>query len=241
MLERIRCLIVEDEPLAAEVLADYIGEVPHLELAGICEDAIYASSFLKRESIDLLFLDIHLPKLKGLDFLKMLSHPPQVILTTAYHQYALEAFAYDVIDYLLKPIEFERFLQAVHKVKVEKTEGTSLNPEAQTEESFRFFRVNKKNVKILLKDIVYIESLKEYVRICTADRSVVTKFQIGELQKVLAVPNLLRIHRSYLVAKNKITAYTATEVEIQGKTLPIGRTYREEVHSILSEFLETGK
>ncbi|NRB51224.1 MAG: response regulator transcription factor [Saprospiraceae bacterium] len=241
MPEHIRCLIVEDEPLAAEVLADYIGEVPHLELVSICEDAIYASSFLKQNAIDLLFLDIHLPKLKGLDFLKMLSHPPQVILTTAYHQYALEAFEYDVLDYLLKPIEFERFLQAVHKVKMEKTEGGYSNSEVSAEEEFRFFRVNKKNVKVLLKDIVYVESLKEYVRICTEDRSIVTKFQIGELQTTLAIPNLLRIHRSYLVAKNKISAYSATEVEIQGKTIPIGRTYREEVHSILSEFLETGK
>lgn len=241
MPERIRCLIVEDEPLAAEVLADYIAEVPHLELVGICEDAIFASSFLKQTAIDLLFLDIHLPKLKGLDFLKMLTHPPQVILTTAYHQYALEAFEYDVIDYLLKPIEFERFLQAIHKVEVAGSEGVAQHAEVSSEESFRFFRVNKKNVKVLLKDIVYIESLKEYVRIYTAQDSIVTKFQIGELQTTLAAPNLMRIHRSYLVAKNKISAYSATEVEVHGKSLPIGRTYRETVHAILSEFLETGK
>ena len=241
MPERIRCLIVEDEPLAAEVLADYIAEVPHLELVGICEDAIYASSFLKRESIDLLFLDIHLPKLKGLAFLKMLSHPPQVILTTAYHQYALEAFEHEVIDYLLKPIEFERFLQAIHKVKVEPDMAMPPSLEAPPAASFRFFRVNKKNVKVLLKDIIYVESLKEYVRIYTEQDAIVTKFQIGELQTTLATPNLLRIHRSYLVAKNKISAYSATEVEVNGKSLPIGRTYREEVHHILSEFLETGK
>lgn len=241
MPERIRCLIVEDEPLAAEVLSDYISEVPHLELVGICEDAIFASSFLKQNEVDLLFLDIHLPKLKGLDFLKMLTHPPQVILTTAYHQYALEAFEYDVIDYLLKPIEFDRFLQAVHKVEVGNREGLSQLAEASSQEPFRFFRVNKKNVKVLLKDIVYVESLKEYVRIYTAQDSIVTKFQIGELQAALAAPNLMRIHRSYLVAKNKISAYSATEVEVEGKSLPIGRTYREAVHAVLSEFLETGK
>ncbi len=241
MPERIRCLIVEDEPLAAEVLADYIREVPHLELVGTCEDAIYASSFLKQNAIDLLFLDIHLPKLKGLDFLKMLTHPPQVILTTAYHQYALEAFEHDVVDYLLKPIEFERFLQAIHKVKVQKEIEVTQRAEVASEESFRFFRVNKKNVKILLKDIVYIESLKEYVRIFTEQNAIVTKFQIGELQTALATPNLLRIHRSYVVAKDKISAYSATEVEVQGKSLPIGRTYREEVHAVLSQFLETGK
>ncbi|NET32585.1 MAG: response regulator transcription factor [Cyanothece sp. SIO1E1] len=242
MPEHIRCLIVEDEPLAAEVLADYIGEVPHLELVGICEDAIYASSFLRQNEIDLLFLDIHLPKLKGLDFLKMLTHPPQVILTTAYHQYALEAFEHDVLDYLLKPIEFERFLQAIHKVKIEKDIGVTSRVEGVSpEEPFRFFRVNKKNVKILLKDIIYVESLKEYVRIFTEQNAIVTKFQIGELQTTLATPNLLRVHRSYLVAKDKISAYSATEVEVQGKSLPIGRTYREEVHAVLSKFLETGK
>lgn len=240
MLEQIRCLIVEDEPLAAEVLADYIAEVPHLELVGTCEDAIYASSFLKKEVVDLLFLDIHLPKLKGLDFLKMLSHPPQVILTTAYHQYALEAFEYDVVDYLLKPIEFERFLQAIQKVKTENGRNNSSRSEAPTEEPFRFFRVNKRNVKVLLKDIIYIESLKEYVRIYTEQNTIVTKFQIGELQRTLAITDLLRIHRSYVVAKNKITAFSATEVEIDGKSLPIGRTYREEVQAVLSKFLETG-
>lgn len=240
MLERIRCLIVEDEPLAAEVLADYIAEVPHLELVTTCEDAIYASSVLKRESIDLLFLDIHLPKLKGLDFLKMLSHPPQVILTTAYHQYALEAFEYDVIDYLLKPIEFERFLQAVHKVKLEKILEVSGGKEKQEEDAFRFFRVNKRNIKVKLKDIIFVESLKEYVRIYTEERTIITKFQIGELQRSLEEPNLLRIHRSFLVAKSKISAYSATEVEVAGKSLPIGRTYREEVHAVLSQFLETG-
>ncbi|MBX2875286.1 MAG: LytTR family DNA-binding domain-containing protein [Saprospiraceae bacterium] len=240
MPERIRCLIVEDEPLAAEVLADYIAEVLHLELVGICEDAIYASSLLKQESIDLLFLDIHLPKLKGLDFLRMLTHPPQVILTTAYHQYALEAFEYDVVDYLLKPIEFERFLQAIHKVKIASGAETPSITTTEVEEPFRFFRVNKRNVKVLLKDIIYVESLKEYVRIHTEQNTIVTKFQIGELQRVLGMPNFLRIHRSYLVAKNKISAYSATEVEVKGKSLPIGRTYREEVQANLSKFLETG-
>ncbi len=240
MQQHIKCLIVEDEPLAAEVLADYIAEIPHLELVGTCEDAIYASSFLKKEAVDLLFLDIHLPKLKGLDFLKMLSHPPQVILTTAYHQYALEAFEYDVVDYLLKPIEFERFLQALQKIKVEKVVNNFNKVEEQVEEPFRFFRVNKRNVKVLLKDIIYIESLKEYVRIYTEHNSIVTKFQIGELQRILATADLLRIHRSYIVAKKKITAYSATEIEIDGKSLPIGRTYREEVQATLSQFLETG-
>lgn len=240
MSKPIRCLIVEDEPLAAEVLTDYIADVPHLELVAICEDAIYASSLLKRETIDLIFLDIHLPKLKGLDFLKMLTHPPQVILTTAYHQYALEAFEHDVVDYLLKPIEFERFLQAIHKVKLENTKQVDSPKMEQEPESFRFFRVNKRNVKVKLKDIIFVESLKEYVKIHTEKGSLVTKFQIGALQKTLAEPDLLRIHRSFLVAKNKITAYSATEVEVAGKSLPIGRTYREEVHSILSTFLETG-
>lgn len=240
MSRQIRCMIVEDEPLAAEVLSDYISEVPHLELVAICEDAIYASSLLKQEKIDLLFLDIHLPKLKGLDFLKMLTHPPQVILTTAYHQYALEAFTYDVVDYLLKPIEFERFLQAVHKVKVPNSQVGQVRSTPPAQELFRFFRVNKRNVKVKLKDIIFVESLKEYVRIHTEKESLITKFQIGELQKSLADPDLLRIHRSFLVAKHKITAYSATEVEIGDKTLPIGRTYREQVHLILSKFLETG-
>ncbi len=222
----LRCLIVEDEPLAADILSDYIRDAPGLELAGSCPDALFALEFLQKEKVDVIFLDIHLPKLKGLDFLKILPQPPQVILTTAYHQYALDSYEFDVIDYLLKPIEFSRFLKAIQKLK----KPTEASVRLEKERPFHFFNVNKKHLKVYLDEILYIESLKEYVRIHLPDnRSIVTKFQLGEIHDLLQQPNFIRIHRSFLIAKDKIQAYSATEVEIAGKSLPIGRSYREVV------------
>ncbi|NUN99168.1 MAG: response regulator transcription factor [Saprospiraceae bacterium] len=223
----LRCLIIEDEPLAAEILSDYIRDAPGLELAGVCSDALFALEFLQRERVDVLFLDIHLPKLKGLDFLKTLSHPPQVILTTAYHEYALEGYELAVTDYLLKPIEFSRFLKAVQKLQHPVAQIEPLPAPQTPERPAYFFNVGKKRVKVYFDEILYAESLKEYVRIFLPGRSVVTKMQLGELESLLGSAGFVRIHRSFLVAKSKIDAYSATEVEVGGKTLPIGRSYRE--------------
>ena len=227
-MKKLRCLIVEDEPLAAEVLADYVSQMRQLELVGICEDAIYATEALSNESIDVIFLDIHLPKLKGLDFIKSLQNPPQIIITTAYHQYALEGFELSVVDYLLKPIEFSRFLQAVNKLKT-KTSTTSKRTIAKKERAFRFFNVKKKKVKVYLDEILYIESRKDYVKIHTREQCLTTKFQLGELESILEEAKLLRIHRSFLVSKDHIKAFSATEIEVADQKLPIGRSYKDSV------------
>ena len=232
-MNTIKCLIVEDEPLAAEILKDYVEQLPQLELIGICQDAIYATEALQKQRVDLLFLDIHLPKLKGLDFIKTLQNPPQVILTTAYHQYALQGYELNVVDYLLKPIEFSRFLQAVNKVQVNHQEASILQIQ-ESKRSFHFFNVNKRKVKVFDDEILYVESLKEYVKIVLEDKTHVTKFQLGELETYLADPNFLRIHRSYLIALDKISTYSATDIEIQGNHLPIGRSYRMQVAQILT-------
>jgi DNA-binding LytR/AlgR family response regulator len=237
-MQNYNCLIVEDEPLAAEVLEDYIKQVPFLDLKGICTDALFALDFLQKENIDLIFLDIHLPKLKGLDFLKVLKNPPKVILTTAYHEYALQGYELNVLDYLLKPIEFSRFLQAVNKLEQSKTSKNFEN-EAITgtnkERIFHFFNVDKKKIKIYEDEILYIESLKEYVRIFTASQNLITKFQLGQIEDILDKTHFIRTHRSFLVAKDKIEAYTATHVEIKGKEIPIGRNYKELVMSLLEK------
>lgn len=227
------CIIVEDEPLAAEVLTDYINQVPFLELKGVCSDAIYAMEVLQREKVDLIFLDIHLPKLKGLEFLESLKNPPAVIITSAYNEYALQGFDMNVVDYLLKPIRFNRFLKAVNKLK-QQQDGT-LHPSAPSpgERLYIFFNVGKKRVKIYLDEILFIESLREYVRITTHDKSILTKFQLSEIEGLLAKNNFLRIHRSFIVAKEKIDAFTATDVEVSGKQIPIGRSYKELVISVL--------
>ena len=235
-MQRYNCIIVEDEPLAAEVLQDYIRQVPFLELKAVCNDAFFAMETLQRQKIDLLFLDIHLPKLKGLDFLKTLQNPPRVIITSAYHEYALQGYEYNVVDYLLKPIEFSRFLMAVNKLKqspVPEVRISSLLPAA--ERPYQFFNVSKKKVKVYLDEILYIESLKEYIRIYTSTRSILTKFPLGQIEEMLANNNFLRIHRSFIVARDKIDAFTATEVEINGKQIPVGRSYKELVQSVLEK------
>lgn len=231
----IRCLIIEDEPLAAEVLADYVAAVPQLDLVEICPDALYALEVLRNKPIDLLFLDIHLPKLKGLDFLATLADPPQVILTTAYHQYALEGYTYNVVDYLLKPIAFQRFVQAVNKVAAP-TPPTSPVPVLEdATPPYQFVNVNKRAVKVILSDILYIESLKEYAHIHLIDQTIITKAQLGELQLRFSSKHLLRVHRSFLIAKDKITAFSSTDIEIGNTSIPIGRSYKQQVLDILKE------
>jgi len=222
------CIIVEDEPIAAEVLEDYIRQVPFLELKKKCSDAIYAMEALQEENIDLIFLDIHLPKLKGLDFIKTLKHPPKIIITSAYQEYALQGYELNVIDYLLKPIEFSRFLMAVNKLKQQDNSKTPVPANAKTEErAHLFFNVNKKHVKIYLDDILYIESLREYVKITTKDKSILTKIQLGEIEELLAKNNFLRVHRSFIISKSKIESFSPAEIEINGQQIPIGRNYKE--------------
>lgn len=226
-MHRYNCIIVEDEPLAAEVIKDYIDQVPFLQLKGICTDALYAMDLLQKEQIDLVFLDIHLPKLKGLDFIKALKKPPQIIITSAYQEYALQGYELNVVDYLLKPIEFNRFLMAVNKLK----ERSSTEPQREA----LFFNVSKKRVKVYIDEILFIESLKEYIRITTKDKTILTKFQLGQIEEMLAKNGFLRVHRSFLVAQNKIDAFSAIDVEVNGTQIPIGRSYKDVVMTALEK------
>ncbi len=229
-MQKYTCIIVEDEPLASEVLQDYIGQIPFLELKESFTDALFATEYLNNHTVDLIFLDIHLPKLKGLDFISSLNHPPHIIMTTAYHEYALKGFDLNVLDYLLKPIDFNRFLKAVNKLSG--MEHSKLIP---TERKSLFFNVNKKNVRIYLDEILYIESLKEYVRIVTSNKSIVTKFQLGQIENLLTHQDFVRIHRSFIISIQKIEAFTATDVEINGKLIPIGRGYKDELTELLNK------
>jgi DNA-binding LytR/AlgR family response regulator len=231
---RYNCIIVEDEPLAAEVLTDYIRQVPFLQLVHVCTDALYAMEELQSQQIDLIFLDIHLPKLKGIEFLEALKNPPKVIVTSAYKDYAVDAFDLNVIDYLLKPIRFNRFLKAVNKLNDQKIIAKPAESEIRSPERlYLFLNVGKKKIKVFLDEILYIESLRDYVRITAKDKSVHTKFQISEIEDLLINNNFLRVHRSFIVAKDKITAFTASDIEINNKQIPIGRSYKELVISIL--------
>ncbi len=223
-MSKITCIIVEDEPLAAKVLSDYIAQVPFLELRGTFRDAILATEFLRESKVDLIFLDIHLPKLKGMAFLRTLAHPPAVIITTAYHQYAVEGFDLNVTDYLLKPIEFERFLTAVTKVRT--GQGEKEPPEKADAKDYLFVNVQKKKVKILFPEILYIESQREYVRIVTTRTEYLSKMSTNEIESLLPGHLFKRVHRSFIVSLSKVESYTAEEIEINGVSIPVGRDYR---------------
>ncbi len=230
-MSNIKCIIIEDEPLAAKVLSDYILQVPFLELHGTFKDAILATDYLRQNTIDLMFLDIHLPKLKGMAFLKTLTHPPAVIITTAYHQYAVEGFNLNVTDYLLKPFDFERFLIAVTKVKT--AEGEKQKPnESQEIKDFIFLNVQKKKVKILFSEIVYIESQREYIKIITTEKEYVSKMSTHEIEGLLPANLFKRIHRSFIVSIGKIQSYTAKIVEVNGVSIPIGRGYIDIIENL---------
>lgn len=229
-MSEIKCIIVEDEPLAAKVLTDYISQVPFLKLQGSFKDAILATAFLQDNQTDLIFLDIHLPKLKGLAFLKTLTNPPAIIITTAYHQYAIEGFDLNVTDYLLKPIEFERFLSAVNKVKGRQLEKKQ-HMENETKDHL-FMSVQNKKIKILYSEILYIESQQEYIKIVTTKKEYYSKLTTNEMESLLPANLFKRIHRSYIVSLKKIDSYTSEMVEVNNISIPIGRSYR----GILEDF-----
>ncbi len=223
----LNCLIVEDEPLAAKIIEDYVAQIPGLKLKGICGDVFSANEKLRNEKIDIIFLDINLPKINGLEFLKTINNKYGIIITTAYHQYALEGFNLNVIDYLLKPIEFSRFLQAVNKTFAQYPEKITEVAKETSERKFHFFVADKKRHKIYFEEILYVESLKDYVKIHTVTKSLVTKFQIGEIEQLLKDHDFFRIHKSFIVNMKHLSAFNANEVEIGKTNLPIGRTYAE--------------
>lgn len=226
----LRCIIVEDEPLAAEILAEYIGMTPTLTLTHVCADAVRALDVLNNHPVDLVFLDINLPKLSGIDFLKSFQKPPKVIITTAYHEFAVEGFELRVVDYLLKPVEFDRFTKAVQKA-LSRTSGTAdVASAVPPERPYYFFNVSKRAVKIYLDEIQYIESLKDSVAIhLTTGICHHTHYQLGQLEALMPADLFLRIHRSFLVAIDKIRAHSSTTVDIGGISLPIGRSHKQEV------------
>lgn len=233
-MQTYNCMIIEDEPLAAEVLQDHIRQVPFLKLVCCCSDAFFAMERLQQFDIDLIFLDIHLPKMKGLDLIKVLKSPPKIIITSAYQEYAIQGYEFNVIDYLLKPIEFSRFLKAVNKIEQIKETVVPVRPAAPpADRVYILFTVGRKKVKVFLDEILYIESMKEYIRVNTKSKSVLTKFKLNQVDELLSQNNFLRIHRCFIVAKDKIEAFSTTEVELGGKRLPIGRSYKELVLSAL--------
>lgn len=236
--KKIICLAVDDEPPALEVLKKFITSVHSLELAGTCVDAIEAMNFLQSNVVDLIFLDIKMPELLGTDFIRALKNPPKVIFTTAFRKYAIEGFELDAVDYLLKPISFDRFLKAVSKVMQRPLSDTKTDGEMQSKKTDTFgyisFRSDRKMVKVSLNDILYIESIKDYIKVITVTNTIITKQSISSVEELLSKEMFIRIHRSYIVALNKIESYNSELVWIAKHELPISRLYRHEVEKLLN-------
>jgi DNA-binding LytR/AlgR family response regulator len=235
--KKIICMAVDDEPPALEVLKKFITSVHSLELAGTCTDAIEAINFLQSRPVDLIFLDIKMPELLGTDLIRALKNPPKVIFTTAFRKYAIEGFELDAVDYLLKPISFDRFLKAVNKIMqlslVEtKIENAGQNKKAETS-GYINFRSDRRMIKVLFNDILYIESIKDYIKVVTKGNTIITKQSISSVQEMLPTAMFVRIHRSYIVALDKIESYNNEIVWIAKQELPISRMYRHEVEAVL--------
>jgi DNA-binding LytR/AlgR family response regulator len=225
----MKCLLVDDEPPAIEVLRKYIATMPSLEVAGECHHGMDAFEFIRKNKVDLVFLDVQMPKLLGTDVIKALPHPPKIIFTTAYREYAADGFDLNAVDYLLKPFSLDRFLKAIHKAQLGdlsvdlKTETSSGN------DRFLYFRADRKMVKVMVNDILYIESSKDYVKIIAGPQTIMTKQTITAVQEMLPPDLFLRIHRSFIVAVDKINSYTPQSVFIQKEEIPVGPLYRTDV------------
>lgn len=234
----IRCIIIDDEPLAREIIRRYIDDVPMLRLAGECSNAVQAMALLQHQSVDLIFLDIRMPQLNGTDFLRILKNPPRTILTTAYSEHALEGYELDVVDYLVKPIRFDRFLKAVNKAFPVNGNRADVKPAENVEEkksdSFVYFRADRKMVKVMLSDILYVESMKDYVKVFTPQGVIITKQSITSVEAMLPEKLFVRSHRSFIVAVNRIKSFTNELIELDKAEIPIGKLYRNGVMKVLS-------
>lgn len=226
-MNKIRCLLVDDEPPAIELLERYTSMIEQLEVVGKSYSAVKAFDKLKDTKVDLMFLDIQMPVLNGIDFIKTLKNPPAIILTTAYREYALDGYDLDIIDYLLKPIAFDRFLKAVDRFRERSTPKIIEKLPTEGQPQHIFFNINKTHHKVILSDILYIESLKDYVRIHTKNERLVVKGNIGSILKQIPESQFVRIHRSFVIALSAVKSFNQSEVVIEGERLPIGSSYRE--------------
>ncbi|MBC7745848.1 MAG: response regulator transcription factor [Flavobacterium sp.] len=227
----IRCLIVDDEPLALDIIEDYISKVPFLELVKSTTSAIEGLSLVQNNNIDLVFLDVQMPELTGLQFLKIINGRCDVILTTAYSQYALEGYELDVIDYLLKPIAFDRFYKAAQKVLHQKQNSSPLpspeTPASNIHHNFIFVKTENKIQKIYLDDILYIEGLKDYISIFSKSERIITLQNMKKMEETLPSGRFVRVHKSYIIALDKIDSIERSRIQIAEKIIPVGDTYRE--------------
>jgi DNA-binding LytR/AlgR family response regulator len=233
----IRCIVIDDEPYARDLLKEFISKVPHFHLAGVFSSALQALAELSKNPVDVLFLDIQMPDISGIDFLKSLDKKPSVIFTTAFAEYAIEGFELDVVDYLLKPFDFQRFLKAANKItqRIERPAEHELTM-LPREETFIFVKDGTKLVKIELKSILFIKGTREYVTIHMADKKIMSLQSMKNLESELPV-DFIRVHNSYIINLRAIESITKTEVRIGGAEIPIGVTYKKNFQEHISRYL----
>ena len=238
---KIRTVIVDDEPLAIEVIETYLKNFSDIEIIAKCGDGIQAFNILQQKKADLMFLDVKMPGLNGTELLKSLKNPPKVIFTTAYHDYAVEGFELNALDYLLKPVSFDRFLKAMEKVyehfgfTARQNIQTGIMP-ARNQDIFLYLKVDRKMVKVDVKDILWIESQKDYIKVVLTDRELISKQKISILEELLPEDEFLRIHRSFIISINKIESFNSSKIEIGSKELPIGRNYKNDCQRRLNQY-----
>ncbi|KFF03546.1 LytR/AlgR family response regulator transcription factor [Flavobacterium reichenbachii] len=227
---KIKCLIIDDEPLAINVIKNYIEQIEDLELINTFSNSIEGLNFLKNNTIDVIFLDINMPVLDGINFIKSLENPPLLIITSAYDQFAIETYELDVLDYLVKPIEFPRLMKAVNKINKRLSNSPKAAVESNKENPFIFVKIDKKKMKkILLNEILVIESLKDYLKISTTSGKFIIHSTLSDFTNLLPERDFIRIHRSYTIAIDKIDAVEGNSIEIEGLRYVIGRSYIDEV------------
>ena len=231
---KIKCLLVDDEPLALEALVSLMQKIPELEITGTCQNAFDALQAIHNRKIDLLFLDIQMPEITGLEMLKSLVHKPKVIFTTAYRDYAVEAFELDVIDYLVKPISLERLIRSINRYH-DRITGKSGPNHSVSETSGKIITIyaDKKNHRVIISNILYIEGLKDYAMVHTENGRLITRQTLKNLEDILPEEDFIRVHRSYIVPFNRLDSWTSYSVQIKDKEIPVGRTYRKTVMDLL--------
>ena len=235
---KLRCLLIDDEPPALKVLANYISNINGLEIVAQCKNAIEALDILHEKAVDVIFLDIKMPKLLGTEFLKNLSHPPKVIFVTAYRDYAIDGYDLDAVDYLVKPVSFERFFKAITKLNriIGKEPITTSAEYKSNSEPFVYLKVDRDMKKVFINDILYIESWKDYIKLfLTSGKNLLVKQSISAMENLLSEHKFLRIHRSYMVSLDKISGYNGLSVQLSDNEIPIGRLYKQAVMERLQE------
>ncbi|MDD7913703.1 LytR/AlgR family response regulator transcription factor [Polaribacter ponticola] len=227
---KTRCLIVDDEPLAIRLIEKHISQIDSLEVVATCNSALKAFEIVNTQEIDLMFLDIKMPNLTGIDFLKSLKNPPKTIFTTAYRDYALESYELETVDYLLKPVTFERFVKAIDKFFWQNTSKVAPVQRETITTDYILIKSGNKHHKVNLADIVYIESFKDYIKVHLENNtSIVSKYKLGEMELELSTYQFLRIHRSYIINTSKITAFSSNDIDVNSLEIPIGASYKEKV------------